>query len=295
MTAAMLGDLRPLFHRFRLGAFEVTTILDGAMVRDGISPPFGLEQPAADLAELARASNLPATGFEHTFTPTLVNTGHELVLFDTGNGAGRRDKGAGFLRERLQAAGYAPEDIDIVAFTHVHPDHIGGVREGDAPAFPNARYVIGAREFNEWRRGDNIPARRSENREQFMRLLPPLADQMTFLEPGDDVVSGIRAVAAFGHSIGHMAFEVESDGEAVLIWGDLTNHFVFSMQRPDWHVAPDDDREQAAQTRRRLLDMVATDGMLAIGHHMPFPAVGYVELHAGSFRWVPAAYQLRLR
>jgi glyoxylase-like metal-dependent hydrolase (beta-lactamase superfamily II) len=294
VTAAMLGALRPLVNRFKLGAFEVTTILDGAQVRDSLRPPFAINQPAEAVAEHARRNNLPDAAFENTFTPTLVNTGRQLVLFDTGNGALRRDVGAGFLRDRLALAGYGPEDVDIVVFTHVHPDHIGGTWEGDAPAYPNAGYVIGRHEFEVWSSGDGIPESRAANLKLFRRFIPPLVDRMTFLEPDEEVVAGIRAVKAFGHSLGHMAFMIESEGRTALIWGDTTNHFAFSLQRPDWHLAIDDDAEQAATTRKRILDMVATDRILAIGHHMPFPAVGYVERLESGYRWQPATYQLWL-
>lgn len=293
MSAALLGELRPLVHRFLLGQFEITTILDGALRRDGISPPFGIDQSVDTVSALAQANNLPRSGFENTFSPTLVNTGRDLILFDTGNGVARRSNGAGFLRERLNLAGYKPEDVDIVAFTHVHPDHIGGVWEGEREAYPNARYVIGAREYDAWSKGDEIPERRSENLALFQRLIPPIAQKMTFLQPGQDVVSGIRTVEAYGHSLGHLAYLVESAGRSLLIWGDVTNHFVLSLQQPDWQAAMDDDREMAVQTRRRILDMVATEKLLAIGHHMPFPAVGYVDRLANAYCWVPMTYQHR--
>jgi glyoxylase-like metal-dependent hydrolase (beta-lactamase superfamily II) len=293
MPASLMGELRPLVHRFLLGQFEVTTILDGALRRDGISPPFGIDQSIETVATLAQTHTLPTSGFENTFSPTLVNTGQELVLFDTGNGAARRSNGAGFLRERLGLAGYKPEDVGIVAFTHVHPDHIGGVWEGDGEAYPNARYAISAREYDAWSKGDEIPERRSENLALFQRLIPPLAEKMTFLQPGQDVVSGIRTVEAYGHSLGHLAYLVESAGEPLLIWGDVTNHFVLSLQQPDWQAAMDDDREMAVKTRRRILDMVATDKLLAIGHHMPFPAVGYVDRLEDAYHWVPITYQVR--
>lgn len=294
MTAAMLGELRPLVHRFMLGSFEVTTVLDGAMIRDGLTPPFGVNQEEQAVRALARRNLFPDDRFEHTFTPTLVYTGEELVLFDVGNGSGRRPGNAGLLRERLALAGYRPEDIDIVAFTYLHPDHIGGVREGDALAYPNARYVIGRAEFDGWISGDRIPPGRAQNRDQVRKLILPLAERASFIEPGQDIVAGIRAVEAFGHSVGHLNYMIESAGAAMLVWGDVTNHYVLSLQNPDWHFAIDDDREQAAVTRKRILEMVATERILAVGHHMPFPAVGYVMPDGAGYRWLPASYQLRL-
>ncbi|MDA9865457.1 MBL fold metallo-hydrolase, partial [bacterium] len=118
--------------------------------------------------------------------------------------------------------------------------------------------------------------------------------KMTFLEDGDTVVPGLTAEAAFGHSLGHMMYRVESSGKSLLIWGDVTNHYVFSLQYPESLVGFDDDKDMAIASRKRVLDMVATDGLLVSGHHMPFPSVGYVERHEKSYRWVPASYQLRL-
>lgn len=290
----MKGPYRPTIHRFTLGEAEVTTILDGAHIREPINPPFSMDKTEAEIAEIATAHNLPPNGFENTYTPTVVSIGGQVVLFDTGFGAMGRDNNAGNLRRRLGEAGYAPEDIDVVAFTHVHPDHIAGVMEGDTPAFPKARYAIGRREFDAWSSGDEIPPQREQNREMFLKLIPPLADRMTFLEDGDDVVPGLTAEAAFGHSLGHMMYRVESAGKSLLVWGDVTNHYVFSLQYPDSPVGFDDDKDMAIASRKRVLDMVATDGLLVSGHHMPFPSVGYVERHGESYRWTPASYQLRM-
>ncbi len=106
------------------------------------------------------------------------------------------------------------------------------------------------------------------------------------------VVPGLNAEAAFGHSLGHMMYRLESGGAQFLVWGDVANHYVYSLQHPDSTVGFDDDKDAAKATRKRVLDMVATDGLLVSGFHMPFPSIGYVEKHAGSYRWVPASYQM---
>jgi glyoxylase-like metal-dependent hydrolase (beta-lactamase superfamily II) len=117
---------------------------------------------------------------------------------------------------------------------------------------------------------------------------------MTFLEDGDSVIPGLTAEAAFGHSLGHMMYRLESAGKSLLVWGDVTNHYVFSLQYPDSPVGFDDDKDMAIASRKRVLDMAATDGLLVSGHHMPFPSIGYVERHGDSYRWTPASYQLRM-
>lgn len=294
MTASMLGVLRPSIYRFKLGAFEVTTILDGVMLRDGPHPFFGNDQSAEAVQAYATAHRLPATKMENGFTITLVNTGAELVLFDTGNGATRKEIGCGNLCELMHLAGYTPEQVDVIAFTHCHPDHIGGLVENGAPTFPNARYLFGRAEFDYWRKGENISESRQATRALFMKVALPFGEQAAFLEPGNDVVSGISSVGAHGHSAGHMAYHVESEGQRLLIWGDVTNHAIMSLQKPEWHVAPDDDKEMAVETRKRILDMVAAEQIPAIGYHMPFPSVGYVVKSSAGFRWAPVTYQLTI-
>jgi glyoxylase-like metal-dependent hydrolase (beta-lactamase superfamily II) len=293
MTAAPLGPYLHPVHRFALGDFEVTTILDGSMVMSA-SPPFLVGRSQEDVAQISKAAHLPPNQIENGFVPTLVNTGSELVLFDTGFGAMGRDKGAGNLKARLALAGYTPEDVDVIAFTHMHPDHIGGLMEGGKPAFPNARLMMGQQEFDAWHSGALIPEQRAANRELFIKIIAPLADQFTFLKDGDTVTSGVTAMEAFGHSLGHMMYHLESAGRRALIWGDVANHYVYSVRYPTNPVAFDDDKDMAIATRKRVLDMVHTDGLLVTGHHMPFPSVGYIEKCADTYRWAPAAYQLRL-
>jgi glyoxylase-like metal-dependent hydrolase (beta-lactamase superfamily II) len=289
-----MGDLAATVNRFRLGGIEVTTVLDGTVLRDAVKPPFCMDRNDAEIAEIAAPNHLPADRFEHGFVPTLVNTGGALVLFDTGFGTRGPGPRTGLLRARMAEAGYAPEDVDLVVFTHAHPDHILGVSIDGAPAFPNARYAIGQREYDAWSSGDGIPESRAANRQMFLELIVPLADRMTFLAPGDAVAPGITAQQAYGHSPGHMMFMVEDAGKQVLLWGDLANHPVFSLQVPEARVAFDDDPEAGIATRKRVLDMVATDGIPVIGHHMPFPSLGFVERRGSGYHWQPASYQLRV-
>jgi len=292
MPGKMLGVLRPSVYRFKFGGFELTTFLDGVNHRDGPYPLFNAGGDAAEVEALALANRLPPTRMEHGYVPCLLDTGTELILFDTGNGEAR--PGLGHLRRLMGEAGYAPEDVDIVVLTHCHPDHIYGLVAGDALAFPNARYVFGRKEFDFWKRGENIPEQRKSNREDFMRICVPLADRATFLDPGGEVVSGIAAVEANGHSAGHMAYHIESEGRRLLLWGDTFNHYVASLQRPGWRVAVDDDKDTAVETRKHILDMVLTEKLFVVGFHMPFPSVGFVEPAGEGGRWVPVTYQFNL-
>jgi glyoxylase-like metal-dependent hydrolase (beta-lactamase superfamily II) len=229
---------------------------------------------------------------EHPYVPCVLNTGKELILFDTGNGDMRRKDGLGNLVDLLGVAGYSAGDIDIVVLTHGHPDHIAGLVAGGEAAFPNARYVFGRKEFDYWRKGENIRERRIGNQKQFVDICVPLANQSTFLDPGGEVVHGVTAVEAYGHSAGMLAIHIESEGQRLLLWGDVTNHYVVSLQAPEWYGDFDDDKEVAVATRKRILDMAVAEKLWVVGFHMPFPSVGFVEENNGKQRWVPVSYQL---
>jgi glyoxylase-like metal-dependent hydrolase (beta-lactamase superfamily II) len=301
VPAAIQGEMQPTIYRFKLGGFEVATIMDSNVIRSGLTPSFGGEAGAAEVKALAAAARMDADRYEHPFTPMLVNTGKELVLFDTGNGSLSAEyeqmKGRlppGNLVARMAQAGYKPEDVDVVVLTHGHPDHIGGLTKGGQPVFPNARYVFGAAEFDFWNKGENIREARKFNRELYMKIVVPLANRATMIKPGDEVVPGIRAVDAAGHSPGLLAFTIESEGKRLINWADTCNHYVVAIQRPDLHLDVDDDKEKAVAARKRILDMVTTDKLFVAGFHMPFPGLGWVEKTSGGYRWVPHSYQMNL-
>ncbi len=296
-AAAMLGLSQPAHCRFKLGAFELTTILDSNAFVDGPWPLIGTNASQDEVDRLMRDNLLPTHKYQPGFTPLVVNTGKDLILFDTGNGANgyvSRPQG-GWLAAQLGPAGFKPEQIDLVVISHGHPDHIGGLMEEGKPFFPNARYVISDVEYGFWSAKDKHSGDMEKFASLFRANVVTLADKISFLKPGADVAPGIRAVEAYGHTPGHLAFHIESDGSQLLFWGDCAHHQVASLARPDWQCVFDVDQEKGSATRKRIFDMTATDRIAVSGYHIPFPSIGYVErLDATGYRWVPHSYQLNL-
>lgn len=282
------------FSRFTLGDFEITVVNDGARTVPEPQSIFGTDQSAETVGALLEDNFLPAERMQLGFAPTAVRTGSEVVLFDTGNGEGGREGGVGRTRERLAGAGIAPEDVTLVVLTHFHPDHIGGMTEGGEPAFPNARYAAGRAEYDFWLDAARAGTPAENGHQLAKQKVEPFAEAMTFVEDGGTVLPGITAMAAFGHTPGHMIFMLESGGRPLLLTADTANHFVLSLQRPDWEVRFDMDKAAAAATRKRVFDMVAAERMPFIGYHMPFPAAGYIETLDTGYRFVPESYQFDL-
>ena len=169
--------------------------------------------------------------------------------------------------------------------------------EGNKPVFPNATYVCGATEYDFWSKPELVQssnANMARRAQAVQSNVVPLAEKMKMIKPGDDVVTGIRSMETHGHTPGHLAYHLESGSSRLLLWGDVTNHYVASLQKPDWHVVFDMDKARAVATRKKVLDMVAAEKIPATGYHMPFPAVGYVEKKGMGYRWVPVSYQLDL-
>lgn len=276
--APMLGPSQARFRRFTLGAFEVTTLLAGTAIRENPHSIFGLNVSEEEFNAVSEAARLPTDAAKFFFTPTLVNTGAELVLFDTGLSGES-------LTEGLAEAGYSPDMVDKVVLTHMHGDHIGGLMTGGAPTFPNATYVTAAREFDAWSKQDDA---------RFQSHVAPLAEKMTMIEDGASSFAGHTAMAAYGHTPGHMVHMIESDGAALVLIADLANHSVWSLAHPDWEVLFDMDKTAAAATRRRVLGLLAAEKLPFIGYHMPWPATGYVDKSGDGFVYVPTSYQVSL-
>lgn len=175
-------------------------------------------------------------------------------------------------------------------FTHAHPDHIWGLLDdfGD-PQFPEATYMMGRAEWDYWWDPETVD-RIGEARQVFAvgakRRMEVIEDTVEFFEDGTEILPGIAAVASFGHTPGHMSFEIRNGGDAAMVVGDAIGNHHVAFARPDWPSGSDQDPQAAIKTRLRLLDRLASERMQMIGFHLPGGGMGRVERAADAYRFV---------
>ena len=284
-------------YRFKVGAFECMAVSDGThtYAPPTFPPPATLlfaNAPRERLDEVLREHNLQAEQWVEWISPyicVVVNTGEHRVLVDTG--AGGLAPSTGKLLENLQASGTTPESIDTVILTHGHPDHIGGNTDAEGkPAFPNARYVMWKDEWDFWTSKEAEQKLHEESREVLLTFarknLPPIQGQLDLVDHETEIVPGISAVAAPGHTPGHMAVVISSGGEELLCVSDAVLHPIH-LEQPQWCAAVDFDPDQVVATRRRLLSRAAAEKALVLAFHFPFPGMGHVVQKGEGWKWQP--------
>lgn len=216
------------------------------------------------------------------------------MLIDAGNGE-MGAPGTGRLLANLAAAGYAPEQVDLVVISHFHGDHINGLRGKDGSAtFANAEVTVPEAEWAFWMDDARMQAAPEASRPAFAavrRVFGPMADTVATYAGEKELAPGITALPAPGHTPGHTAFVLASGAERLLVWSDTTNKPELFVRNPGWHAVFDLDPEQAEATRRRLLEMAASERMQVAGYHFPFPATGFIARDGEGYRFVPAFWR----
>jgi len=292
-AAPLTGKQAPSFYRLKVGEFEVTVVNDGARAIP-LPATFVRNVSNEQVLAAAEAAYMPKGSIVAPFNPMVVNTGAKLVLIDTGYGPGLGPT-VGLLPSTLAAAGIDPKSIDIVLISHMHGDHVLGLKTPDgALAFPNAEIKVPAVDWTFWMDDENMsraPEGFAKATFGFNRkIFSDLTDKVTRYQWGQEVAPGITAVESRGHTPGHTSFLITSGSGRLFFQGDITNVPDLFLRNPDWQVMFDSDPEKAVQTRRRIYDMAAAERLLVSGYHFPFPGIGYIEKAGTGYRLVPAAW-----
>lgn len=283
----------PLFYPFTIGEHRAVVINDGNLRLEPIIPTVvanaSSEQEVVDLLE---ANFLPLTHVSAPQNTLLVEYPEGWVLFDTGSG-GLFGPNTGRQLAAIRAAGIDPASITHVLITHFHPDHLGGVLTADGTRnFPNAELVVSGQEASFWLSEENRTEATSGLFDLAARMVGQSGMHVRRVKPDEEILPGLYAQATPGHTPGHMSYLVESAGHQLLVLGDVANHSVLFLERPDWHFSFDFDPALASTTRRRTLEMAATDRLRVLGYHFPFPGLGHIRTATPtSFRYIAEPWE----
>ncbi|MCX7898326.1 MAG: MBL fold metallo-hydrolase [Rhodocyclaceae bacterium] len=277
--------------RVDLGDVRVTTLKEGSAQRV-LDASFVKNASLEEVRQALAAAGLPGDRVEIPFTVFFVEIGGERVLFDAGNG----EFGAatsGKLLESMSKAGIDPASVTAVVISHFHGDHINGLRnKAGELVFKNAKIYVPEVEWNWWMDDARMAAAPEAMKGTFQaarRVFGPIASYVVKFAPDSEVLPGIRAVAAHGHTPGHTAFLVEGKARRLLYWGDTTNIAALFVRHPDWAVMFDMDPEAARQVRRRLAERVLQEDLLLAGYHLPGAAVGTLSRRGSGYEFTPLA------
>ena len=281
----------PGYYRMMLGDFEVTALSDGifAMEADKLLTNIKPERLKADLARAFL--KLPV---ETSVNGFLVNTGSKLVLIDTGAGI-LFGPTVGKLRSNLAASGYQPAQVDEIYITHMHPDHVGGLVADGKAAFPNAIVRASKQEADYWLSKphmDAAPKDRKDSYQAAMDMLNPYIAAGKF-KPFDgdaELLPGMHAMAAPGHTPGHTLYVIESKGEKLVLWGDLMHVAAAQFPDPTVTIRFDTDSAIAVAERKKVFADAAAGGYWVAGAHLSFPGIGHLRAAGPGYVYAPVNY-----
>jgi glyoxylase-like metal-dependent hydrolase (beta-lactamase superfamily II) len=281
----------PGFYRFSVGDIEVTAVNDGYNER----PIEGFVRNAsvAEVGGVISAMRHRAGHVRVPYTSLVLRTAGKTVLIDTSNG----DMGpptSGTWLANFRAAGFDPTAVDTVLLTHLHGDHINGIRlKSGAAVFPNAEIMMPAAEWDFWMSDARMAAAPDAAKPAFQnvrRVFAPLAADVNRFADGASPVAGVTAIAAHGHSPGHTCYAIQSGAARLMMMADITNHPGLFLRHPEWQVMFDMDADAAMKSRRRMADLAVAENMQVSFFHAPFPATGYIDRRGSGYELVPVQW-----
>ena len=269
------ADERDGVFAYKVGQFDVFLIVE--------SQRAGNAGILVGAGESVLSRYIPSGGFQHSANAILIKAPGQNILIDTGTGAG------GIVIDKIRALGIAPEQVDAILITHLHGDHFGSLQRDGRAAFPNAKVYLSAREL-EYFTKTNV-------NQGAVNALAPYGSRIVTFEPGTltasgqglpEILPGIRAIAAYGHTPGHTVFQIESGSAKFLVIGDLLHVALVQFPLPDISATYDMDQTASAAIRRQVLDYAARNRIPVGGMHIVYPGIGAVEADGTGFKFTPA-------
>jgi glyoxylase-like metal-dependent hydrolase (beta-lactamase superfamily II) len=264
----------------------------GDVTVEGLSD--GLLKTSVDLVlgmDRAQAAQLVGSADGSVFIPVnnfLIRRGGKVIMIDAGAGNTMQPT-LGKLPDNLRAAGVPPESVTHIVMTHLHPDHANGlVDDAGAPHYPNAEIVVHETEAAFWMRSDaaNDQDRVKGNRARTRINLKPYLERIRRVRDGEEFL-GFTPVLAPGHTPGHTCWVLAAGSGGFMAFGDVVHLSAIQIAHPDAALTYDLDKDQAIVSRKRILDMAASEHLAIAGAHVNAPGFGYVVRKGASFAFEP--------
>ncbi len=290
-AAPQVKTQAPGYYRMMLGDFEVTALSDGTV---DLPVDQLLTHTTPDKVKKALASNFQKAPLETSVNAYLINTGSKLILIDTG-AAGLFGPTLGRLAANLKAAGYSPDQVDEIYITHMHADHVGGLMAGADRVFPKAIVRADQHDADFWLSQANLDKAAPDAKGFFQGAMASLnpyvaAGQFKPFTGDTELSPGIMAHASYGHTPGHTVYVVQSQGQKLVLWGDLMHVAAVQFAQPAVTIQFDTDSKAAAAVRQRGFAEAAQQGYLVGAAHLPFPGVGHLRKSGTGYAYLPVTY-----
>jgi glyoxylase-like metal-dependent hydrolase (beta-lactamase superfamily II) len=270
-----------VLHHLTIGAFQVVLMQDQA-------PGLPVRGAFPDLTD-AEVALFETDPINASYTPAAVRLEDGWLLVDAGSGPNFADNSQ--IWQAWDEAGIAREDVSHVFISHGHADHYGGLTDADGTLIlPNARYHIHRDEWAHYTDEATIAMQKARHPDFETALRTHFAairDHVNLVADGDEILPGITAVYAPGHSVHHTALLLESGGEALIFSADA---FMNEMHiaHPTWKASVGHALNLEIQSRRKLSELAVRKGALLAGYHFTFPGLVTVTPDGqGGFNWQP--------
>ncbi|HEX4421483.1 MAG TPA: MBL fold metallo-hydrolase, partial [Kofleriaceae bacterium] len=274
-----------------LGDFEITALSDGTAPLPVEKLLTGTTQAKTEAA-LAKSYLKP--GFETSVNAYLINTGSKLVLIDTGAGVLFGPTLAKLI-PNLKASGYTPEQVDEIYITHMHGDHVGNLVANGKIVFPNATIRAAKAEADYWLSADNLAKAPDAMKDFFKGAQASVNPYVTagktkWFDGETDLIPGIHASPAPGHTPGHTIYTVTSKDQKLVLWGDLIHVAAVQFADPSITIQFDSDAKRAAVERKKAFADAAKNGYFVAFAHVSFPGLGQLRAEGAGYRWIPVNF-----
>lgn len=263
--------VKPQAHAFAIGDARAAALHYAEFVIPNDGKTLGVGQAPDAVAQVLRAAGAPTDRVTLSVNALLVRNGKRVMLVDAGLGASMK----GAVAAGLQQAGVAPADVTDVLLTHTHFDHYGGTIDANgALAFPNATIRLSAKEW----------AWMQANEADKARILAP---KVQTFEPGTAIAPGVTPLRTYGHTPGHVGFEIVAGGKRLVAIGDIAHSAIVSLAKPGWTIQFDTSDAEGKATRAAELARLAKSGDLVFSPHFPFPGLGRIVAKGEGYAWEP--------